>query len=114
MKPGTQPADTPKEPPSGTPNAPPADAPPAKAPPKIKIQDTLPKNDAERLDRAYASSANMYLDSQGTLRVAGTKGYSWGNNVKKKKNTSRWVFHLLATFSAILRNIPSNSATRRV
>ena len=35
---------------------------------------TVPKNDAEGLDRSYASSANMNLDSQGTLYIAGTKG----------------------------------------
>lgn len=42
---------------------------------KVKeLKGTMPKNDAEGLDRAYASSANMTLDSQGTLYTAGTKG----------------------------------------
>ncbi len=77
MKTGTQPADTPDVPeakgaspvPADTPADPPAD-PPAGTPTK----DQRPITDAEDLDTAYTDQSNMYLDSQGTLYVAGTLG----------------------------------------
>ena len=42
-------------------------------PPQVKAQ--RPITDAEGLDRAYADSSILYLDSQGTVHVAGTKGF---------------------------------------
>ena len=48
----------------------PVPAPPQKprvAPPKLY-------SDSEGLDMAYADSSNLFLDSQGTLFVSGTKG----------------------------------------
>ena len=45
---------------------------PEPKPPQVKAQ--RPITDAEGLDRAYSDSSNLYLDSQGTVHVAGTKG----------------------------------------
>ena len=40
---------------------------------KVKeLKDARPITDAEGLDRAYAGSSNVSLDSQGTLCVSGT------------------------------------------
>ncbi len=88
-KTGTQPADRLLPPkgrtyerkadtqPSKTPDAPPANTP---------AKDQRPITDAEGLDRAYADQSNMYLDSQGTLFVSGTKGgflgQEWIGNYK--------------------------------
>ncbi len=61
MKTGTQPTDTPTEPPTDS-------------PPKREIKDQRPITNAEGLDRACADLSNVYLDSQGALCVAGTNG----------------------------------------
>ena len=83
----------PDPPPEPTPPpAPPAPRPtPAPSPaPKPKPQPTpVPKplamlSDEERLDRAYASDTNLYLDEAGTLFVSGTKGGLLGKEWQEK------------------------------
>ena len=49
--------------------------------------------DAEGLDMAYADSSNMFLDSQGTLFVAGTKGNFLGQ--EWIENYKQWASHSL-------------------
>ncbi len=76
MKTRTQPEDKPETPDT---TSPPANTP-------AKVQRPGPITDAEGLDRAYADQTNMYLDSQGTLFVSGTKsgflGQEWIENYK--------------------------------
>ena len=69
LKAGTEPTDTPTDPPIDPPTYPPID-PPTDQP--VKEQKTF--TDAEGLDKAYADQSNLFLDSRGTLYVAGTKG----------------------------------------
>ena len=38
-----------------------------------------PDTDESGLDKAYADSSNLHIDSNGTLYVAGTKGNFWGS-----------------------------------
>ena len=49
--------------------------------PKPQPKNIIPQADTDEtgLDKAYADSSNLHLDSQGTLYVAGTKGNFWGS-----------------------------------
>ena len=82
--PGPQPGPEPQPEPQPQPQPPPEPQPGPQPQPAKNTQKLY--SDAEGLDMAYADSSNMFLDSQGTLFVAGTKGgflgQEWIENYK--------------------------------